>query len=108
MIGSVPMRRITQLVALIVALLLAGPSVLVEAPCLQWPHSKSDPVPGCCITATSGTGHMLSANCHGSMRSESITSECNQSGCQMATVKVVALAFTTARSRTNAAAALVA
>src|SRR6266481_2316524 len=102
MIDSAPMRRITQFVALIVALLLAGPSALAEAPCLQWLHSDSDHAPVCCIRADGGTGHKFSADCHESMRSESVAAECNQSGCQMATVNVVAQAFTTAKSRTDA------
>lgn len=101
------MRRITQFVAMMVALLLAGPSVLAEAPCFERLHSDSDHAPACCITVHGGTGHELSADCHDSMRLESIASECSQSGCQMATVKVVAQAFTTTNSRTNGAAALI-
>jgi len=107
MIDSTRMKRITQFVALSVALLLAGPSVLAEAPCLQWLHSDRDHAPACCITAVSGPDHKVSADCHGSMRSESIASECNQSGCQMATVNVVAQAFTTAKSSTDANASFV-
>lgn len=108
MIGSTRMRRITQFVALSVALLLAGPSVLAEAPCLQGLNSDMDYAPACCMTAASGPAHKVSADCHESMRSESIASECNQSGCEMATVKVVAPAITTAKSKINGATASVA
>src|SRR5258708_21448070 len=102
MIDSAPMRRITQFVALMVALLLAGPSVLAESPCLQWLHSDRDHAPACCITAASGPAHKVSAECHESMRSESIASECNKIGCERATVKIAAPGLTTTKLNTNA------
>lgn len=105
---SAPMRRITQFVALMVALLLAGPTVFAEAPCLLWLHADSDHAPACCITADGGTGHKVTADCYRFMRWESSALKCNQSGCQMATVTVVEQAVTTAKSRTNGAATLIA
>jgi len=102
------MRRITQLVALMVALLFAGQSALAEAPCSQWFHSGDGPIPACCAAAGDTAAPHLSTDCHGSMRFESMTSECNQSGCQMATLRVGAQAITTAKSRAGKATALVA
>ena len=102
--GSGPMRKITQFVALMVALLLAGPSVLADAPCSQ--YSDRDHSPECRITTNHGTGHKLAADCNESMSSATIATECNQSGCRMTTVKVVAQVFTTTKSETDAAASL--
>ena len=107
MIDSAPMRRITQFVALMVVLLLAVPSVLAEAQCSRWLHSDSDPVPACCITAYGGAGHSLSADCHGSILSDSIASECNENACEMATLTVAAQTFTTVKPKTDGAASLV-
>jgi len=103
MIGSAPMKKITQVVAVMAALLLAGLSVLAEATCFQWLHLDSDHAPACCLTADGRMGHKLRTDCHESMRSESVASECNQSGCQMATVKIVAQ-VSTAKSKTDGAA----
>ena len=96
------MRKISQFVALMVALLLAGPSALANAPCLR--ASDGDHSPGCCATPNHGMGHGLAADCQEPMSSITIATECNQSGCQMATVKVVAQAFTTTESRIDWAA----
>src|SRR5579863_3667524 len=98
------MRRITQLVALIVALFLAGQAVLAGAPCSL---SGVDHAPGCCIAATGTAGHHAAADCHGAMLSESAASACTQGGCQMATGRPAAQALTTVKSRAYKAAAFV-
>lgn len=101
------MRRITQLVALIVALLVAGQSALAESTCSQWLHSGCKQVPACCISASDSSGSQLSMDCHESIHSESIGAECNQSGCHMATVRVVAPAIVTVKSKDHETVALV-
>jgi len=102
------MKRITQLVALVVALVFAGQSALAEAPCPQWLLSGDDHALGCCIAAPGAAGHQLAAGCHGSMQSEPIASECNQSGCHMATAQAVAQAVTAPKSRAGRAASFAA
>ncbi len=96
------MKKITQFVALMFVLLLAGPSVLADVPCV--PSSDGDHSPACCIPTNHGMRHQLAVNCHESMSAETIATECSQSGCQMATVKVVAQAFATSESRVDWAA----
>jgi hypothetical protein len=80
----VPRKRVTQFVALMVAVLLAGQSALAEGPCLQGLHSGCRQVAACCISATYSSGSQYMTDCHGSMRSESTALERNQGGCNMA------------------------
>lgn len=91
MICMVEMRRLTQLVALAVALVLAGQLTLAEAPCALWLHAGGDRTPGCCIMAGGPGGPRAHAGCHGSTRSDLPTSACNRSGCTMATPRAVNL-----------------
>ena len=102
------MRRITQFAALMVVLLLAGQSVLAEAPCSQWLHTGDGHAPACCASAHNAMGDQLTEDCHGSMRSEAFAPVCNQSGCQMAMVQAAAQAITAPKSRADSAASLVA
>ncbi len=96
------MKKITQFVALMFVLLLAGPSVLADVRCV--PSSGGDHAPACCVPTNHGMRHQLAADCHESMSTETIATECNQNGCQMTTVKVVAQAFATSESRADRAA----
>jgi hypothetical protein len=96
------MKKVNQLVALMFVLLLAAPSVLADVPCV--PSSNGDHAPTCCILTDRGMRHQLAADCHESMSTETIATECNQSGCEMTAVKVVAQAFATSESRVDGAA----
>ncbi len=102
------MKRLTQLVALMVAVLFAGQSALAEGPCSQWLHSAGDHAPNCCIKPAQTAAHPLHAACHASVPLESMQSGCSRSGCQMATVQAVAQAIPTAKFRAGKASALVA
>ena len=101
------MRRITQFVALTVALLLASQSAMAQASCSMWLQSGSDGAQGCCAHAANSSGAQVGTDCHGSMPAQSVTSVCSQSGCQMAAVRVAAQAITTAKSKGAQALALV-
>jgi hypothetical protein len=102
------MRRITQFVALMVALLFAGQSALSEMPCSHRLHSGKDRAPGCCSIAAGAAGHQLTSDCHGSRLSEPGASECNQSGCSMTTVQMAAQAITPPKFRVDSATSLLA
>src|SRR6266568_7350739 len=95
------MKKITQFVALMFVLLLAGPSVLADVPCV--PSSEGDHAPACCVPTNHGMQHQLAADCHESMSTETTATECNQNGCQMTTVKVVAQAFATSEPSVDGA-----
>jgi hypothetical protein len=95
------MRKITQLVALMVALLVAGQSALAESSCNQWLLSGGGRAPACCISTGDAAAPQVSADCHGSIHVESVMAECNHSGCQMATVRVGAQALATARFKAD-------
>jgi hypothetical protein len=99
---AVPMRRIIQLVALMIAVLLAGQSAVAEAPCSRWLDSDDGHSPACCVPASDNATH-LSTGCHGSMRLEFIALGCNRSGCDMATAKDGAQAITPTKSRADKA-----
>jgi len=101
------MSRTAQFVVLVVVLLLAGQPALAEAPCSLWIHSGGGHAPACCIPANDNAAAHLRANCHESMRLESIASACNQSDCRMAAVTVGTQAVTPTKSRADKATALV-
>jgi len=103
---TAPMRRIIQLVALMVAVLLAGQSAVAEAPCSRWLDSGDGQSAACCVPASDNATH-LSTNWRGSMRPEFIESGCNRSGCDMATAKAGAQAITPTKSRADKATGLV-
>ena len=107
-LGNVLMKKITQLVALIVALLLAGQTALAEVPCNLWLSAVDGHAPECCIGTSHSTSPQFSSNCHQTMGSEPITTELNQSGCGMSSVNGAAQAVTPAKSRAERAAAIVA
>jgi hypothetical protein len=93
MIRIVPMRRITQLVALLVALLVAGQSAMAEASCSMWLQSGNDHAPTCCMKAAGTSQPKLGVDCHGTMQSQSMASEWNRSGCQVAPVQFATAAM---------------
>src|SRR5450631_2920774 len=95
------MRKITQLVALMVALLVAGQSALAEGSCTQWLLSGGGHAPACCISTGDAAAPHVSADCHGSMHVQTVTAECNHSGCQMAIVKVGVQALASARFKAD-------
>jgi hypothetical protein len=78
----VGMRRITQVVALMVALLLVGQSALAEASCARWMHSDIDYASACCDMATMDS-HQLNATCQTPARSASLAAQCDECGCQL-------------------------
>ncbi len=100
------MRRITQLVALMVALLLAGQSAMAEVPCSTWLRT-GDHSALCCTSAPVASSHQTVGDCHGAATGVSITADCSQGGCQMATVRPATQVLITEKSKTDRAAALV-
>ncbi len=102
------MRKIAQLVALMSALLFAGQSTLAETQCSQWLHSGDPQIPNCCITAPGTPGLQLAGACHGSMQPEPVASKCNQSGCNMETVRTAAQAITASKFGSDRAVSLAA
>jgi hypothetical protein len=97
-----------QLVALMVALLFTGQSVLVETPCTQWLHAGNGHTLGCGLMAPSAAENQLTADCHAPRLSAPGALECNQSGCNMATVQVVAQASTAPKSKAGSIASFAA
>lgn len=104
------MKRITQIVALMVALLLAGQSALAKAPCMPW-LASGDPAAACCISAAVSAEVQLSGACHGAMASDAMTSMyrmpqsmvagCSQSGCEMVRAWPAAQVLTAEKSRVD-------
>jgi hypothetical protein len=90
MIRIAPMKRITQLVALVVALLVAGQLAMAEGPCSMRLQSGNDHDPTCCMKAAGAAQPKPSAGCHGAMQSHSTASQWNQGGCQAAPAQVFA------------------
>jgi hypothetical protein len=84
------MRRITQLVALTVALLFAGQSALADVPCSLMFAADDGHAPGCCNRSSSVSGQSVTSDCHGTVHSEPTAAQCSQTGCRMATVQTVA------------------
>jgi hypothetical protein len=101
---TVDMRRIAQLVALMVALLVAGQSAMAEAPCGLL--AGNDHAAQCC-TAAPATSSPNAGDCHGAIPGMYLAAGCGQGGCQMASVRPTAQALTTVKSRADRAAALV-
>lgn len=95
------MKRTTQLVALVVALLFAAQSALAETSCAMWLASDQAHAPACCAMASNARTNQLAAHCHGPMPSETGTVQCNESGCGMATVQAVAQAVKATKIRAN-------
>jgi hypothetical protein len=85
------MKKATQFVALLVALLFAAQSALASTPCTESTNGNA-----ACCQMTSGqmtsgmTGHQFGIDCHGAMATESVAAECTASGCHMATIRAVA------------------
>jgi len=85
------MRRIIQLVALMVALLLAGQTALADAPCDHWLSSSRDNGSGCCAPAAANTSsRQLAAECHSPMHAASFIAECNECACSSTASQVAA------------------
>jgi hypothetical protein len=89
MIHQVRMNRIIQLVALMVALLLASQSAFADYPCAHWLRSGNTHDSTCCAVAIDIGSH-LPADCHSPMRSTSFGAECSECGCSAATSQVAA------------------
>jgi hypothetical protein len=83
------MRRITQLVSLMVALLLAGQTALADAPCAYWLSSSSN-TSGCCAPAAGTSGRQLAAECHSPMHAASFIAGCSKCACNSTTGQVAA------------------
>ena len=84
------MKKATQFVALLVALLFAAQSALASASCMDSTNGNA----ACCQMssdqmASGMTGHQFGTGCHSAMTTESVTAECFESGCHMATVQAV-------------------
>lgn len=107
MIRDGAMKRIAQFVALTAVLLLAGQSVLAESQCSPGLESSCAQVPGCCIPASDMTSSQAGMECHRPKYMESQAAKCNQSGCPMATVRVIAPAIIRAKYKADRSVALV-
>ena len=101
------MRRVAQLVAFAVTLLLASQSAVADEPCSMWLHSGDRHLPSCCVPTGDDAATHLLTDCHRSMRSQSIASECIQSGCQMASARTAAQAIVAKSSGAGKATRLV-
>jgi len=108
MIRNVHMRRITQLVALMVALLLAGQTALADAPCAHWLSSSSNNASGCCAPAANTSGRQLAAECHSPMHATSFIAECNECACSSTTSQVAAQPVASPDSKAYRVVALIA
>ncbi len=82
------MKKIAQLGALIVALLVVVQSALADSPCSKGLHSGCNQGYASCGLVSGSSGSPLTMSCHGSMRSDSTTSECNQGDCSVAAVRL--------------------
>ena len=102
------MRRITQLVAFVVILLLAGQSALANAPCAHRLRASSDHASGCCTPEEDASGHAATAECHSPVRFASFTAECNDCACSATTDQVAAQPVASPESKAYRAAALIA
>jgi hypothetical protein len=86
------MRRISQLAALAMVVLLAGQSVFAGAACLHWFHSFRDGSSACCAPAV---------DCHGSMPMASLTTSCGGCGCAEAPNRASAQAVAQTESKAH-------
>ena len=87
MIHPVYMNRITQLVALMVALLLASQSAFADSYCAHWLRLGDTHDSTCCAAAANGP---QPADCHRPMRSSSFSVECTECTCSVATSQLAA------------------
>jgi len=102
------MRRITQLVALMVALLLAGQSALANAPCDQGLSSRSNHTSKCCAPATGTSGSQPASECHSPMHSASLIAPCNECACSSTASQVATQPVESPKSKAYRVVALVA
>lgn|SRR6185437_9467394 len=106
MIHFARMRRITQFVALMMALLLASQSAFADSPCGHRLRSGSDHDSTCCAP-NEIIGNQPS-DCHSPMRSTSFASECRECNCSVATSQVATQPTASPESKAYRAATLVA
>lgn len=98
------MRRITQLVALMVALLLAGQSALADSPC----SSGSNNTSRCCAPAVDTSGSQLATECHSPMHAASLIAQCNECACSSTSSQVATQSVAPPESKAYRVVALVA
>jgi hypothetical protein len=99
------MKKLTQIVALMVVMLVAGQSALAEAPCSEWLRASCGHDAGCCKAAGDSSASQMSMDCHGSSRPQTMSAGCGVSGCRTAMGRVVAPAVITRAFKSHRAAA---